>query len=91
MADVAFHPVVAALHRAFGDHRPVCLSPDMVWLLVAQGAANHVNAHAEALRPRFVRHRGKGPASLQKKRPTKPLDGLGGTLKEQSRASTIRR
>jgi hypothetical protein len=59
VADVAFHPVMAALHHAFGDHRPICLSPDMIWLLIAQGAANHINAHAETLRPRFVRHQGK--------------------------------
>jgi hypothetical protein len=59
VADIAFHPVIAALHRAFSDHRPVCLSPDMIWLLIAQGAANHINAHAEALRPRFVQHQGK--------------------------------
>jgi Domain of unknown function (DUF4419) len=59
VADVVFHPLVAALHLAFRDHRPVCLSPDMIWLLIAQGVANHVNANAEELRPRFVRHQGK--------------------------------
>src|SRR5262249_40929519 len=47
VADVAFHPVIAALHRAFSDHRPVSLSPDMIWLLIAQAVANHINAHAE--------------------------------------------
>lgn len=59
VADVSFHPLVAALHRAFCDHRPLSLSPDMIWLLIAQGVANHVNAHAETLRRRFVRHQGK--------------------------------
>jgi hypothetical protein len=59
VADVLVQPVIAALHLAFNDHRPICLSPDMIWLLIAQGVANHVNAHAEALRPRFVRHPGK--------------------------------
>ncbi len=59
VANVCFHPVVAAVHLAFNDHRPLVLSPDMLWLLVAQGFANHVNANAEVLRPRFVKHRGK--------------------------------
>jgi hypothetical protein len=56
---IAFHPFVAAVHRAFCDHRPLVLSPDMIWLLIAQGLANHVNAHAEELRPRLVCHQGK--------------------------------
>jgi hypothetical protein len=56
---VAFHPFVAAVHRAFVDHRPLCLSPDVIWLLICQGLANHINANAERLRSRFVRHEGK--------------------------------
>lgn len=59
VADVGFHPVVAAIHLAFHDHRPLVLSPDILWLLVAQGFANHVNANAEELRSRVVRHTGK--------------------------------
>lgn len=54
-----FHPLLAALHSAFSDHRPVCLSPDMIWLLITQGVANHINVNAEALRKRFVQHEGK--------------------------------
>lgn len=57
--DVAFHPLVAAVHLAFDTHRPLCLSPDMIWLLIAQGVANHVNVNAEQLRPLFVKHQGK--------------------------------
>lgn len=57
--DVQFHPFVTAIHKAFNDHRPLCLSPDMIWLLIAQGLANHINANAEQLRPQFVEHQGK--------------------------------
>jgi Domain of unknown function (DUF4419) len=56
---VAYHPVVAAVHRAFMGHHPLCLSPDTIWLLIIQGVANHINAHAEELRSRIVRHHGK--------------------------------
>ena len=59
IADVSFHPVVAAVHRAFMDHRPLCLSPDTIWLMIIQGVANHINAHVEELRPRIVSHQGK--------------------------------
>ncbi len=59
VADVAYHPVVAAVHLAFMDHRPLVLSPDIIWLMICQAVANHLNAHAEELRPRFVRHQGR--------------------------------
>jgi hypothetical protein len=56
---VRAHPVIAALHRAFTQHHPLCLSPDMVWLLLCQGVAHHINLHAESLRARLVQHQGK--------------------------------
>lgn len=54
-----WHPFLAALHLAFSDHRPLCLSPDMIWLLICQGVASHINANAEELRAQFVSHTGK--------------------------------
>lgn len=59
VANVDFHPFVAAVHLAFKDHRPLVLSPDMIWLLVAQGLASHIHANAEELRPRFIEQAGK--------------------------------
>ncbi|MCE9668944.1 DUF4419 domain-containing protein [Myxococcus stipitatus] len=53
------HPVVAAVHRAFAEHRPLVLSPDVIWLTIAQGFAQHVRLNAEQLRPRLVRHEGR--------------------------------
>lgn len=53
------HPLLAAVHVAFSEHRPLVLSPDVIWLTIAQGVAQHVRLHAEELRPRFVRHSGK--------------------------------
>jgi hypothetical protein len=66
IAGVPFHPVVAAAHRAFMDHRPLCLSPDIVWLMICQGVANHINANAEELRSRFVTHEGKIQISVRR-------------------------
>ncbi len=59
VSGVPFHPFVAAVHKAFIDHRPLTLSPDTIWLMIIQGVANHINAHAEELRPRLVRHQDK--------------------------------
>jgi hypothetical protein len=59
VAEVYYHPVIAAIHRVFHDHRPLVLSPDIIWLLIVQGFAHHVNAHAETLRAQLVGHAGK--------------------------------
>jgi hypothetical protein len=53
------HPLVLAVHAAFSEHRPLLLSPDIIWITLAQGFAQHINNHAETLRSRFVRHQGK--------------------------------
>ena len=59
VASVKFHPFIAALHQAFNDHRPLSLSPDMMWLLIAQGLAEYIKSHAEELRSHFVKHQDK--------------------------------
>jgi hypothetical protein len=53
------HPLIEAVHTAFAEHYPLTLSPDDVWLCLAQGFALHVEANAEKLRSRFVRHDGE--------------------------------
>lgn len=59
VAEVSCHGLFEATRLAFERHFPLVLSPDAVWLTVAQGFARHVDAHAEALRSRFVAHQGK--------------------------------
>ncbi|XXF80486.1 DUF4419 domain-containing protein [Myxococcaceae bacterium GXIMD 01537] len=53
------HPLIAAVHHAFSDHRPLVLSPDIIWLTIAQGLALHVVRNAEALRLDLVKHQGR--------------------------------
>jgi hypothetical protein len=48
-----------AVHAAFFDHHPLVLSPDIIWLTIAQGLANHIDQNAESLRDEFVFHDGK--------------------------------
>ena len=45
--------------NAYASHRAVELSPDMIWLLICQGFAYHVNKNAEELRDKIVFHEGK--------------------------------
>lgn len=48
-----------AVRAAFFRHYPLTIAPDVIWFCIAQGLANHVNKHAEALRGAFVAHEGQ--------------------------------
>jgi hypothetical protein len=63
---VPFHPFVAAVHAAFDQHRPLVLSPDAVWLCIAQGLATHVNLNAEKLRRHIVAHDGRETIAVRR-------------------------
>ncbi|MCL2247232.1 MAG: DUF4419 domain-containing protein [Lentimicrobiaceae bacterium] len=49
-----YHSFFNGMYQAYADHRPFVLSPDMIWLLISQGFARHVNANPEELRHYFV-------------------------------------
>ena len=51
--------------RAYANHQSVTLSPDMIWLLISQGFARYVNAHAEEVRHQLVSHEGKMDLVIQ--------------------------
>ena len=53
------------MYQAYADHRPFVLSPDMIWLLINQGFAQHVNANHESLRKYFVNFSGKESLIVQ--------------------------
>jgi len=53
------HPFVDAINEAYAYHRPISFSPDMFWLLIAQGLATYVDNNAEKLREKFVSHEGQ--------------------------------
>jgi hypothetical protein len=59
---------LSSVHLAFCSHLPLVLSPDDVWLCIAQGFGVHVNLHAEALRERFVRHAGRVTLTVRRTR-----------------------
>ena len=59
VAEIGIHPLMGAIQLAFDHHLPLELSPDHIWLALAQGFARHVHLHAEELRHMFVSHEGR--------------------------------
>ncbi|MDR3272517.1 MAG: DUF4419 domain-containing protein [Flavobacteriaceae bacterium] len=47
------------MYAAYADHRPFVMSPDIIWLLISQGFARHVNANPEKNRHYFIDYQGK--------------------------------
>lgn len=62
-----WHPFLEAAHRAFVDHRPLALSPDMVWQLVCQMAAGEIIKSPETYRSVFADHQ-HGSRTLEVRR-----------------------
>ncbi len=56
---LGYHSFFNGMYNAYADHRPFVISPDMIWLLISQGFARHVNANSELLRKDFVDFDGK--------------------------------
>lgn len=52
------HGFINAAVTAFAHHRHLSLAPDHFWLLITQAVSQHVGAHEEELRDRFVSHAG---------------------------------
>jgi hypothetical protein len=64
VSGISYHPLMAALECAYAGHRPISLSPDMIWLLICQGVAHHINLNAEEVRSQFVAHEGRASVSV---------------------------
>src|SRR6266496_6800098 len=56
---VVFHGLAAAIFHAYNNHQHLRLTPDDIWLTIAQGVSHHINYNAENFRSRFVNHEGK--------------------------------
>lgn len=59
ISQITHHALIEAVHTAFAEHRPLVLSPDMVWITIMQGVAQHVRNNPEKLRGALVSHQGK--------------------------------
>lgn len=59
LVSLGYHAFVDGMYRAYAEHRPFVLSPDMIWLLISQGFARHINAAPEKYRDLFVEYGGR--------------------------------
>jgi Domain of unknown function (DUF4419) len=62
---IAHNGFFDAVQLAYAQHHPLILSPDIIWLLISQGFAVHLNENAEKLRPHFVTFEGKKELNIQ--------------------------
>jgi|AGTN01.3.fsa_nt_gi hypothetical protein len=54
-----FNVFFETIHQAYDEHRPLRLSPDNLWLTIAQGFAAIIGKNPEKYRSYFVEHEGK--------------------------------
>lgn len=47
------------VRNAYRDHRPIVISPDVIWLLISQGFSRHISMNSEKFRDRIVGFKGK--------------------------------
>jgi hypothetical protein len=59
LVDLGQHSVIAGYLSAYQNHYPITISPDIAWLLICQGFANHVNNSPEEIRAKIVSFEGK--------------------------------
>ena len=61
------NPFMSAVYMAYAQHRPLTISPDMIWLMIAQGLVIHVKENAEELRDVLVDHAGQVNLDVKRK------------------------
>lgn len=66
LADFGTHPVILGYLRAYQNHYPITISPDIAWLLICQGFANHVNNSPEKARSKIVNFKGKQTLTVER-------------------------
>ena len=61
------HPFIMCCSEAYSNHHPLILSPDDVWLLIAQGVAKHVELNSDTLRDTFISNQSESNLKQQQK------------------------
>jgi hypothetical protein len=67
LVDFGAHPVLQGYLKAFREHRPITISPDIIWLLIVQGLTHHIAANSEDLRSMFVQFDGKKQLTMRRR------------------------
>lgn len=53
LVNFGYHSFLHGMYVAYAQHRPFVLSPDMIWLLISQGFAQHIAANSDSLKKYF--------------------------------------
>lgn len=64
--DIGADTFYQTLLTAYAEHRPVVISPDMIWCLICQGFSHHINLDPEKYRDRMVFHQGKDTLEVKR-------------------------
>lgn len=63
------NPFFSGMVKAFADHQPISLSPDVIWMLISQAFSHDVNADPEKFRDKLVGFDGKIDLIVQSQYP----------------------
>ena len=58
--------LIQGLAIAYGNHFPINISPDMIWLLVLQGFARFMDKYSELVREKYVNFKGKKTININR-------------------------
>ena len=58
------NPFLNGMVRAYQEHRPYTISPDIIWLLISQGFSRHISFNSEKYRNFFVNFNDKKTLSI---------------------------
>ena len=58
--------LIAGLASAYGNHFPINVSPDMIWLLILQGYSRFMDKYSELVREKYVNFQGKKTLYINK-------------------------
>ena len=78
----ALNGLIETVHLAFSQHRPLILSPDCIWLVIAQGFGHHINENAEQLRGRMVSHEGRKTLEARARTYEEAIDQFSAQIRE---------
>ena len=74
--------LIAMCHLAFAEHRPMALTPDLLWHYIVKGISTHIHKYSEELRKKFVTHEGKMKLTVERDKTILDADDWSSIFKE---------
>lgn len=65
LVDGGENPFFSMVCLAYAEHRPIVLSPDIMWILICNGFSQHVNRDPDRFRDYLVSHEGKKKLTIR--------------------------